>query len=179
MGIEPVSQGVSTTLTFLARMIDAHAVVEIGTGTGVSSLALLTGMNPAGVLTSIDSENEHQAEARSVLKAAGFPTRNARLIAGEALSVLPRLSDAAYDMVFVDGDPLEYVEYVAQAARLLRCGGLLVVNHAFADDGVANPADESDNTLITREALDALLQMEEYSPILLPVGDGLAVAIRA
>ncbi len=178
MGAEPVSQGVSAVLTFLANVIDAKAVVEVGTGTGVSSLALVNGMNPAGILTSIDIETEHQIAARSVLNEAGIPTRRARLIAGPALSVLPKLSDASYDLVFVDGDPLEYVEYVAQAARLLRPGGLLVINHAFADGGVANPADESDNTLIIREALQALLQMEEYSPILLPVGDGLAVAIR-
>ncbi len=158
--------------------MDAHAVVEVGTGTGVSSLALLSGMNQSGILTSIDIENEHQIEAREVLGQAGYPNRRARLIAGPALTVLPKLNDGAYDMVFVDGDPLEYVEYVDQASRLLRRGGLLALYHAFADDTVANPADESDNTVIIREALAALAEMEEYSPVLLPVGDGLAVAIR-
>ena len=81
-------------------------------------------------------------------------------------------------MVFVDGDPLEYVEYVAQAARLLRSGGVLALYHAFENDTVANTADESDNAVIIREALQALNEMEEYSPALIPVGDGLAVAIR-
>ncbi len=158
--------------------MDADAVVEVGTGTGVSGLALLSGMSPSGILTSIDIENEHQMEARAVLSEAGIPNRRARLIAGPALSVLPKLNDGAYDMVFIDGDPLEYVEYVEQAARLLRSGGLLALYHAFAHDTVANPADESDNTVIVREALAALTDMEEYSPVLLPVGDGLAVAIR-
>lgn len=178
LGVEPVSPGTAAALGFLASIMDAHAVVEVGTGTGVSSLALLSGMNQSGILTSIDIENEHQIEAREVLGQAGYPNRRARLIAGPALTVLPKLNDGAYDMVFVDGDPLEYVEYVDQASRLLRRGGLLALYHAFADDTVANPADESDNTVIIREALAALAEMEEYSPVLLPVGDGLAVAIR-
>lgn len=178
LGVEPVSPGTAALLGFLARITNANSVVEIGTGTGVSSLALLTGMNPSGILTSIDIENEHQVEARAVLSEAGIPNRRARLIAGPALTVLPKLNDNAYDMVFVDGDPLEYVEYVAQAARLLRSGGILTLYHAFENDTVANPADESDNAVIIREALQALNEMEEYSPVLIPVGDGLAVAIR-
>lgn len=179
LGVTPISTGGAAVLTFLARLIGARAVVEIGTGTGVSGLALLDGMAADGVLTSIDAENEHQSAARQVFTAAGIASRRARLIAGNALSVLPKLSDAAYDLVLVDGDPLEFVEYVAQASRLLRSGGLLVLNHAFADGGTADPADEADNTVIIREALTATHELEEFTPLLLPVGDGLLVAIRS
>ena len=153
LGITSITPGGTAVLGFLARLIDAHAAVEIGTGGGVSGLALLEGMNPDGILTSIDLENEHQSLARRVFAATGIVPRRARLIAGAALAVLPKLADRAYDLVFVDGDPLEYVEYVAQSARLLRSGGLLVVNHAFCDDTVADPSCEADNTVIIREAL--------------------------
>lgn len=179
LGLVPVSQGTASALRFLAGVIQAHAVAEIGTGAGVSGLALLTGMAPDGILTSIDIEPEHHTAARAVFAGAGIATRRARLIAGSALVVLPKLSDGAYDLVFVDGDPLEYVEYVDQAARLLRPGGLLVLDHAFAGGGTADPTNESDDTVIIREALAAVQAMDEFSPILLPVGDGLLVARRA
>lgn len=178
LGLVPVSRGTASVLTFLARVVQAQSAVEIGTGAGVSSLALLSGMTDDGILTSIDFEAEHQTAARQILSDAGFATRRARLIAGAALTVLPKLTDAAYDLVFIDGDPLEYVEYIEQAARLLRPGGLLVLEHAFAGGGTADPTNEADDTVIVREALAAVQQDDTFDPILLPVGDGLVVARR-
>jgi predicted O-methyltransferase YrrM len=179
LGLECVSTGTAATLTFLAATIRARSVVEIGTGTGVASLALLAGMAADGVLTSIDAETDLQLRARHALAGVGVPTRRARLIAGQALEVLPKLTDGAYDLVFVDGDALEYVEYVAQAARLLRSGGLLVLNHALWEGRVAEAADDADEPLIIREALDAVRADEGFTPVLLPVGDGLLVAVRS
>lgn len=178
-GTEPISPAAAATLTLLASAIRARHVVEVGTGTGVSAVALLAGMAPDGVLTSIDNEAELQLVAREVLNDAGIPRQRARLIAGEALGVLPKLTDGAYDLVFVDGDPLEYVEYVAQAIRLLRPGGILVLNHALWKGQVADPDNSDDEPLIIREALDAVRGLEEFTAALLPVGDGLLVATRA
>lgn len=178
IGVPALSSGSAAFLTFLARLINAKACVEIGTGTGVSSLALLSGMVPDGVLTSIDIEAEHQAAARRILASEKIPNRRARLISGPALTVLPRLSDGAYDLVFVDGDPLEFPEYIAQALRLLRSGGLLIVNHALWQDKIATSANEEDETLIIREALDAVKTDENLTAAMLPIGDGLVVAVK-
>lgn len=178
LGVECISTGVAATLTLLAKLVNARAVAEIGTGTGVSALALLAGMAPDGVLTSIDAEAEHQLAAREVLAAEGVPSRRVRLIAGQALSVLPKLTDGAYDLVYIDGDPLEYVEYVAQAQGLLRPGGVLVLHHALWQDLVADERNEDDEPLIIREALEAVLADESFTPALLPIGDGLLVAVR-
>jgi predicted O-methyltransferase YrrM len=179
LGVEPISSGVAAVLTFLARTLWAKAVAEIGTGTGVSALALLKGMAPEGVLTSIDSETENQVAAREVLTSEGIATRRVRLIAGQALNVLPKLTDGAYDIVYIDGDPLEYVEYVAQAQRLLRSGGLLVLHHALWQGLVADERNVDDEPLIVREALAAVQADESFTPVLLPVGDGLLVAVRS
>lgn len=179
LGVEAISTGVAATLTLLARTVSARAVAEIGTGTGVSALALLAGMAAEGVLTSIDAEAEHQLAAREVLTAEGVPSRRVRLIAGQALNVLPKLTDGAYDLVYVDGDPLEYVEYVAQAERLLRPGGVLVLHHALWQGLVADDRNFDDEPLIIREALAAVLDNELFTPALLPVGDGLLVAVKS
>ncbi|MFZ0529417.1 MAG: class I SAM-dependent methyltransferase [Propionicimonas sp.] len=179
LGLESLSPGAAATLTFLAKAIGARTTVEIGTGTGVSALALLAGMVPDGVLTSIDAEAQHQLAAREVLTASGVPTRRVRLIAGQPLNVLPKLTDGAYDIVYVDGDPLEYVEYVAQADKLLRSGGLLVLNHALWQGLVADERNEDDEPLIIREALSAVLADDTFTPALLPIGDGLLVAVKS
>ena len=114
-------------------------MVEIGTGAGMSGLALFAGMRPDGILTSVDVEADHQRQARKSFLSVGIPPRRFRLISGAALTVLPKLSDGAYDLVFVDGDELDYADYVEQGLRLLRHGGLLVLNDALRDDHVADP----------------------------------------
>lgn len=168
----------ASTLTVLARALGAKAVVEVGTGAGVSGLALLAGMAPEGVLTSVDVEHEHQALARTAFTKLGVPGRRFRLIAGAALEVLPKLTDDAYDMVFIDGDKLEYGECVEEALRLLRPGGVLVLNDALWQDKVADDTNEEDETIVIREALYALQEREDLATTLLPVGGGLLVAAR-
>lgn len=178
LNVPAVSRGTAALLTFVARSIAAKAVVEVGSGTGVSGLALFAGMTPNGILTSIDVEQEHQLEARKAFVSAGIPTQRFRLIAGAALTVLPKLSDGAYDLVFVDADLLEYVEYLAQARRLLRNGGIVVLNNALWHDLVADPANADDETVILREALTSVLEAEDFLPVLLPVGDGVLLALK-
>ncbi len=91
---------------------------------------------------------------------------------------MPKLRDGAYDIVFINGDKLEYVEYVASALRLLRHGGLLIVNDVLWNNHVADPEDESDESIIIREALEAVTASESYTQALLPVGNGLLVAVK-
>src|ERR687893_1823679 len=127
-GCVPVGPDAGAGLRFLAATIGARAVVEIGTGTGVSGLWLLRGMAPGGTLTSIDIDPEHQRAARGVFLAAGYGPSRLRLINGMGLEVLPRLPDGAYDMVFVDALPVEYPHHLDEAIRLLRPGGVVVLD---------------------------------------------------
>ncbi len=80
-----------------------------------------------GILTTIDLETEHQRAAREAFAAAGIAHQRTRVIAGRALEVLPRMTDGAYDLVFVDADKRAYPDYLAQATRLLRRGGTLAM----------------------------------------------------
>ncbi len=132
-------------------MLDARAVVEIGTGTGVSGLWLLRGMRADGVLTTVDIEAEHQRLARESFTEAGIPHQRARTIAGAALDVLPRLTDGHYDLVFCDGDKHEYAAYLDEALRLLRPGGVVAFDNALWHDRVADPAQRDEETVAIRE----------------------------
>ena len=178
LGVEPLSRGTVSTLTFLASLAQARAVVEVGTGTGQSGLALFAGMQPDGILTSVDLEADHQRQARKVFGSVGIPSQRFRLIAGDALTVLPKLSDGAYDLVLVAGDSLEYRDYVEQGLRLLRHGGVLVVTHALWHDRTADTAEDDDETLSVRSALEAVSENDDLVATLLPVGDGLLAAVK-
>lgn len=177
-GVPAPSNGVTTALTFLAKVLDAKAVVEIGTGTGTTGLALFGGMNPDGVLTSIDSEVGWQLSAKQAFRDRQILSKHFRLIAGRPLEVLNNLRDSAYDIVLVNADKLEYVEYVAQAQRLLRRGGVLIVNDALWHGLVADPDDESDESVIIREALTAVTESESFTACLMPLGEGLLAAVK-
>jgi predicted O-methyltransferase YrrM len=176
VGVTPIGSGGGATLRFLASVLEARAVVEIGTGTGVSGLWLLRGMRADGVLTTVDIEAEHQRLARQSFKEAGVPSQRARTIAGAALDVLPRLTDGHYDLVFCDGDKTEYSAYLHEALRLLRPGGVVAFDNALWHDRVADPAQRDEDTVAIRDLVRTVAERDDLVPVLLPVGDGLLVA---
>lgn len=177
LGCTPVLPGAGAALRMLAAALAARTVVELGTGTGVSGLWLLQGMPRDGVLTTIDVEPEHQRAAREAFAEAGISGNRARVIAGKALDVLPRLTDGAYDLVFCDAVKTEYDEYLEQALRLLRPGGAVAFDNALWHDKVADPAQRDETTTAIRELGKKVRDDERLVPCLLPVGDGLLVAV--
>jgi predicted O-methyltransferase YrrM len=160
--VPAVAPATGEALRLLATTARAAAVVEVGTGLGVSGLWLLSGMDPAGVLTTIDLDPDHQAMARQAFAAAGVAPRQVRMITGNVRTVLPRLADNAYDLVFVDADVPDQPHTMAAAHRLLRADGLLVVHQpdldAIRDDPQWTPAG--------------------WTPAVLPVAGGLFCATK-
>lgn len=178
VGAAPVGPGAGAALRLLAAALDARGVVEVGTGAGVSGLYLLAGMRANGILTSVDIEAEHIRLAREGFAEAGVPHNRTRLITGAALDVLPRLADGAYDLVFCDADKAEYADYLVQAVRLLRHGGALAFDNALWHDRVADPAQRDPETVAIRELGRLVRDDDALLPAMLPVGDGLLLAVK-
>jgi predicted O-methyltransferase YrrM len=176
LGSDAISPSTAALLSVLAASVNASAVVEIGASTGVSGAALLAGMTDEGILTSIDVEAENQRVARDTFTALGYDHVRTRLITGRALEVLPRLQDSAYDIVFVNGDRTEYPAIVAQARRLLRSGGLIILNSALGNGGLADSGQREAGQLALREAANTLRDEDHWLPALLTVGDGVLLA---
>ncbi|MCL2782064.1 MAG: O-methyltransferase [Actinomycetia bacterium] len=174
----PVGSGTGATLRLLAAAVGARTAVEVGTGTGTSGIWLLRGMRPDGVLTTIDLELEHQRLAREAFTAAGLPPNRYRLINGSAHDVLPRLTDGAYDMVFIDAEKTGYSDYLAHAVRLARHGGVIAFDNALRGDQVANLANRNPSNVAVREVIRAVRDDERLLPALLPVGDGMLAAVK-
>jgi len=178
LGCVPVQPGAGAALRLLAATAGARAVVEVGTGAGVGSVWLLRGMRPDGVLTTIDVEPEHHRAARETYAEAGIPGNRVRLISGRALDVLPRLTDGAYDMVFCDADKREYPDYLEQALRLLRPGGVVAFDNALWHGRVADPAQRDDETVAIRGLGTSVREDERLVSAMLAAGDGLLVAVK-
>ncbi len=178
LGATPVGTGGGAALRLLAAAVRAQSVMEIGSGGGTSGLWLLAGMPADGVLTTIDVEPEHSRAARQAYATAGVPHQRTRVITGPALDVLPRMTDAAYDLVLVDADKSSYPAYVEHGIRLLRSGGVLVLDNMLWHDKVADPAVRDTETVILRDLGKALRDDERLLVALLPVGDGLLAAVK-
>lgn len=178
VGCPSIAPAAGAVLQLLAVTTQATAVVEIGTGAGVSGLWLLRGMAPQGVLTSVDSEPEHTRLARTAFAADEIAPQRFRLITGTALEVLPRLTDGGYDLVYADAAAREADGYLAEAIRLLRPRGVFVLGRAFASDRLPDPAQRDADTVAVRTVVNQVRDDERFVTSLLPVGDGLLVASR-
>lgn len=177
LGAAPVPPSVGALLSMFTQMLDAKAVAEVGTGAGISGLWLLDGMRD-GTLTTIDAEPEHQRAAKEAFRAGGIATSRTRLINGRALDVLPRLADAAYDLVFVDTTPVDHPLYVEQGVRLLRPGGVIVFHNALYGGRVADASQRDTATVAVRAAARAIAEDDRLTKVIIPVGDGLLCASR-
>jgi predicted O-methyltransferase YrrM len=135
-------------------------------------------MRPGGVLTSVDSEPEHQRLARAAYVAAGFPPGRYRLIGGRALEVLPRLADGAYDMVFCDADRLEFGDYLVSALRLLRPGGIMLFNAVLPGSTSTERMPTDAEATTAAELREQVRADDRLVPLLLPIGNGLLAAAK-
>ena len=172
LGAAPISPAVGSQIAVLAAATGARSMVEIGTGAGVSGLWLLRGA-PQAVLTSIDNEPEHLAAARQAFSDARIPATKARFITGRAADVLPRMNEASYDIVLVDADPENVIEYVEHGLRLVRRGGMVLVPRVLGGGRVADPVQRDDVTSAYRSLVQ---ETQESAAVLATVstsGEGL------
>ena len=179
IGTRDVSQGAGAYLSFLAQLLKAQSVVEVGTGSGVGSLWLLDGMLKSGTLTSIDDEMEHSSIAKLALTDAEIAPSRFRLITNPVMDVMVKLTDRAYDLVIYRHNPEDLTYAISEAQRILRSGGVFVVDNFFGGSKVSDPAQRDPKTVALREAGKALkADSEVWSTSLIPVGDGLLLATK-
>ena len=172
LGASPISAAVGSQIAVLAAATGARSIVEIGTGAGVSGLWLLRGA-PQAVLTSIDNEPEHLAAARQAFSDARVAPTKARFITGRAADVLPRMNEASYDIVLVDADPENVIDYVEHGLRLVRTGGMVLVPRILGGGRVADPVQRDEVTSAYRSLIQ---ETQESSAVLATVstsGEGL------
>ena len=136
-------------------------------------------MLKSGTLTSIDDEMEHSSIAKLALTDAEIAPSRFRLITNPVMDVMVKLTDRAYDLVIYRHNPEDLTYAISEAQRILRSGGVFVVDNFFGGSKVSDPAQRDPKTVALREAGKALkADSEVWSTSLIPVGDGLLLATK-
>jgi len=177
LGLECITPSTGAHLALIASALSAKAIVEAGSGTGVSGLWLLQGANQA-VLATIESEPENLLAAKQAFADAGIPANRTRVIQGRAVDVMSNMADAAYDLVFLDADRETLETQLREASRLLRPGGVVAIAHALWRDRVPDPAMRDESTSVYRDVLRSLKDNAEFLTVLSTAGDGLLMASK-
>ena len=179
IGTRDLTQGAGSYLSFLAHLLKAQSVVEVGTGSGVGALWLLDGMLKSGTLTSIDDEAEHTSIAKIAFADAEIAPPRFRLITNPVMEVMTKLTDRAYDLVIYRHNPEDLSYAISEAQRILRSGGVFVIDNFFGGGKVSDPAQRDPKTVALREAGKALrADHETWASSLIPVGDGSLLATK-
>jgi predicted O-methyltransferase YrrM len=162
-------------LKFLTQLTGAKSVVEIGTSSGVSGLWVLQGLPSDGVLTTIDAEREHSKIARNVFEEADIPSTKYRIITGNLIDVIGKLADNSYEVV-ITRDGMDLFEVVQESHRLLRPGGLLVIDHALSGGKVADSTQRDPESISRRDAIKVIKEDARWSSTVIPIGAGILLA---
>ena len=162
-------------LKFSVNLLNAKSVVEIGTGSGVGGLWLLSGMPSDAVLTTIDSEREHSKIAKTIFDEADIAPTRYRIITGKLIEVIGKLADNSYDLIVIR-PALDLFDMVHESYRLLKSGGLLVIDQALSGGKVADPTQRDPESIARRDAIKVEKEDERWAASLIPIGAGVLVA---
>jgi caffeoyl-CoA O-methyltransferase len=163
-------------MTLLVRLMGARRALELGTFTGYSAICIARGLPPDGVLVTCDVNDDWARIARRYWEEAGVADRiDLRL--GPALETLRRLpADEPFDFAFVDADKAEYPDYYEECLRVLRPGGLVMLDNVFRGGTVLDGSDDDPRNRATREVNERIATDERVDVAMIAVADGLTLA---
>jgi len=168
-------------MALLIQLMGAKKALEIGVFTGYSALAVALALPEDGKLIACDVSEEFTAIARRYWQQAGIDSKITLHIA-PALATLEQLLNNGeantFDFVFIDADKNNYINYYEKSLTLLRPGGLIAVDNVLWSGQVANPQNQENLTRSIRQFNDYLTQDERITLSLVPIADGLTLAIK-
>ena len=174
--IMQVSPSQGALLTLLTRVVGAKRALEIGTFTGYSSICIARGLSEGGYLMCCDVSEEYTSIARQAWADAGVDDRIELRIAPalETIAALP--ADSEFDLLFIDADKENYLNYFEQVLPHLRTGGLMLVDNTLWSGRVVDENAEPGSVVATiREFNDAVAADPRVDSVILPVADGLTL----
>lgn len=168
-------------MALLARLMGARRAIEVGTFTGYSALAVASALPDDGRLIACDISEEWTAIARRYWAEAGIENK-IELRLAPALQTLDRLlaegGANGFDFAFIDADKGNYIHYYERLLQLIRPGGLITVDNVLWAGQVADPAEDGDDTIAIRAFNQHLSEDERVWLSLVPIGDGLTLALK-
>jgi predicted O-methyltransferase YrrM len=160
----------------LVRLIGARRIIEIGTFTGYSSTAMALALPPDGRLLCCDVSREWTDIARQAWADAGVADK-VELRLAPATETLPTLVDDSFDMAFIDADKSSYDAYYEGCLRVVRSGGLIIIDNVLQGGRVVAPEADDENARAIHVLNQKIAADERVHSVLLPLADGLTLAL--
>ncbi len=168
-------------MALLIQLLGARKTLEIGTFTGYSSLWVALALPPDGKVVACDVSEEWTLMARRYWQQAGVIAK-IDLHLAPALDTLAKLLASGqantFDFAFIDADKENYLNYYEQSLQLVRPGGLIAIDNVLWSGRVADPQVQDKSTVAIRTFNQALHADERISLSLVPIGDGLTLALK-
>ena len=168
-------------MAVLMKMLGVRKALEIGTFTGYSALCIARGLSTEGRLIACDVSEEWTEIARRYWREAGVD-RKIDLKIGPALQTLQALIDdgqlGTFDFAFIDADKVNYAGYYECCLKLLRQGGVVGVDNTLWSGAVADENNQTEDTVAIRAFNSVVYQDDRVDSCLLPIGDGLTLAVK-
>ncbi|MDG1778449.1 MAG: O-methyltransferase [Flavobacteriaceae bacterium] len=164
-------------LSIISKLIRPKTILELGTFTGYSALCLAEGLQKDGELHTIDINDELVAFQRRYFDQSEYGAQIHQHL-GPALEIIPKLN-LTFDLVFMDADKLNYINYFYKIIDKLNPGGVILSDNVLWSGKVIEPLDKNDiSTKIVLDYNRLLKEDERLETVLLPIRDGLTVSIK-
>ena len=168
-------------MALLVKLSNARRAIEVGVFTGYSALSVALALPADGRLIACDIDEDWTTIARDYWREAGVLDK-IELRLGPALQTLDALlaegQKGSFDLAFIDADKENYIAYYERLLELLRPGGLIVVDNVLWGGGVVDPTDQDTDTVAIRAFNEHVRQDERIVLSLVPIGDGLTLALK-
>ncbi len=162
-------------LKMLTQLCNPQLAVELGTFTGYSALCIAEGMAEGSKLVTVEADDELEDFIQRQLDASEHG-KKVQLRIGKALEICREFADGSVDMMFIDADKREYPDYLREAERMLRPGGLIIADNTLWSGHVCDPAyDKDPQTRGVREFNEMAAALPGFETVILPVRDGISL----
>ena len=161
-------------LSMFSKMIKPNRILEIGTYTGYSALCLAEGLTAEGKLVTIDLNEELENRVRGYFNSSDFSSKITYLV-GDAIQLIPTISEK-WDIVFIDADKLNYLNYYHLVFSSVKVGGYIIADNVLWSGKVADSTKQDRETNVLREYNDFVHNDRRVEEVLMPIRDGLMIA---
>jgi caffeoyl-CoA O-methyltransferase len=158
-------------LEFISRMLAPEMILEIGTFTGYSAICLARGLKPDGKLITVEINDELKEFAADYFKKAGLENSISQ-VTGKAQDVIPGL-DEIFDLVYIDGDKREYIDYFNAVFSKVRSGGIILADNILWGEKVLEKYSKDPQTKGIIEFNEMIRARTDIEKVIVPVRDGL------
>lgn len=164
-------------LAIISKLIKPFNVLEIGTYTGYSTLCIAKGLNPSGMIHTIDKNEELLQIQNKYFEKSGLRNQ-IKQYTGDALAIIPKLK-FDFDMVFLDADKENYVKYLELISPILKPGGVLLTDNVLWHGKILESSENQDRvTRLIDNFNKKILEDKSLKTVMLPIRDGISLTLK-